>query len=224
MADVMSDGLGRRVDEYIQTLFSPHDEVLDEALRELERAGLPPINVSANEGKLLNILASLSGAKTMVEVGTLAGYSAIWLGRALPADGKLITLELDPKHADVATRNLERAGLSDKVEVRVGPAVQSLQKMVATGEGPFDLFFIDADKEGYPAYLELALQLSHPGTLILADNVIRNGQVTNPDSLDERLLAIQKYNRAVAEHPRLKSIILPIIRDNMDGLAISIVQ
>jgi caffeoyl-CoA O-methyltransferase len=189
---------------------------------ELERAGLPPINVSPNEGKLLNILAMLSGAKKMVEIGTLAGYSAIWLARALPEGGKLITLELDTKHAEVARKNLERAGLSSKVEIRVGPALASLEKMQAEGEGPFDLFFIDADKDAYPAYLEMALKLAQPGTVILADNVI--GRILDPNANVKMAQGVRQFNQNLADNPGLNSIILPIIRERLDGLSISIVR
>ncbi len=216
--------LGQQIDDYIEQLFNPADPILVETLKELERAGLPPINVSANEGKLLYLLASMSGAKKILEVGTLAGYSAIWLGRALPADGKLVTLEIDPKHAEVSRRNFERAGLAAKIEVRVGPGQETLAKMVEAGEGPFDLFFIDADKDGYPAYLEYALKLARPGSIILADNLIRNGKVMEVNSSDIYVQAIQNFNRTIATHPRLESLILPIVRNNFDGLSISIVR
>jgi predicted O-methyltransferase YrrM len=216
--------LGQQIDDYIEQLFNPADPILVETLKELERAGLPPINVSANEGKLLYLLASMSGAKKILEVGTLAGYSAIWLGRALPADGKLVTLEIDPKHAEVSRRNFERAGLADKIEVRVGPGQETLAKMVEADEGPFDLFFIDADKDGYPAYLEYALKLARPGSVILADNLIRNGKVMEANSSDIYVQAIQNFNRTIATHPRLESLILPIVRNNFDGLSISIVR
>jgi predicted O-methyltransferase YrrM len=222
MTDPIRNGLGRQVDDYIQGLFVPSDPVLEEALMELERAGLPPINVSPNEGKLLNILAMLSGAKKMVEIGTLAGYSAIWLARALPEGGKLITLELDTKHAEVARKNLERAGLSSKVEIRVGPALASLEKMQAEGEGPFDLFFIDADKDAYPAYLEMALKLAQPGTVILADNVI--GRILDPNANVKMAQGVRQFNQNLADNPGLNSIILPIIRERLDGLSISIVR
>jgi len=216
--------LGQQIDDYIEQLFNPADPILTETLKELERAGLPPINVSANEGKLLYLLASLSGAKKILEIGTLAGYSAIWLGRALPSDGKLVTLEIDPKHVEVSRLNFVRAGLADKIEVRVGPGQQTLAQMVEANEGPFDLFFIDADKDGYPAYLEYALKLSHPGSVILADNLIRNGKVMEANSPDVYVQAIRTFNQTIATHPRLESLILPIVRNNFDGLSISIVR
>jgi predicted O-methyltransferase YrrM len=224
MVDSLSGGIGRQVDTYIQNLFNPSDPVLENALAELENAGLPPINVSPNEGKLLYLLASISGARTMVEIGTLAGYSTIWLARALPLEGKLITLEIDPKHAAVARHNFEAAGLSAKIELRLGSALESLKAMQEAGEGPFDLFFIDADKGGYEAYLDLALKLSHPGTLILADNVVRNGEVVHSNPANSASQAIQRFNYKLANIPNLESIILPIIRDKLDGISISIVR
>ncbi|MDQ3318093.1 MAG: O-methyltransferase, partial [Actinomycetota bacterium] len=148
----------RAIDDYVAGLFAPPDEALEASLRESERAGLPSINVSATEGKLLQMLVEISGTRRVLEIGTLGGYSAIHFARALPDDGALISLELDENHAEVARRNVERAGLSDKVEVRVGDARQGLERLIENGEGPFDLIFIDADKEGYPEYLGWSLR------------------------------------------------------------------
>jgi len=209
------------VDSYIEHLCVPHDEVFEQALREAAAAGLPEIHVSPNEGRLLYLLAKISGARRMLEIGLLGGYSALWLASALPADGKLVTLELEDKHATVARQNLERAGLLPKVEIRVGDARRSLEAMVRAGEPAFDLVFIDADKEGYPAYLDFALRLTHPGSLILADNVIRDGRVTDASATDPIVRAIRQFNQELASHPDLETILLPIMRNKLDGLAIA---
>ena len=209
----------RDIDDYVADLFAPPDEALEEALREAERERLPSINVSATEGKLLQMLVGISGARRVLEIGTLGGYSAIHFARALPEEGALISLELDEHHAEVARRNVERAGLSAKVEVRVGDARQSLERLLENGEGPFDLIFIDADKEGYPEYLAWALRLSRPGTLILGDNAIREGSVIDPD--DSSSHAMREFNEKLARDPRLSAIVLPLIRERIDGLAIA---
>ncbi len=209
----------RDIDGYVAGLFAPPEETLEEALREAEREGLPPINVSATEGKLLQMLVWISGARRVLEIGTLGGYSAIHLARALPEDGTLISLELDGHHAEVARRNLGRAGLSGKVEIRVGDARRSLNKLVENGEGPFDIIFIDADKEGYSQYLDWSIRLSRPGTLILGDNAIREGSVIDPDDPSSR--AMREFNEKLAKNPRLSAIVLPLIRDRIDGLAIA---
>ncbi len=212
----------RKIDDHVAGLFAPPDEALEEALRGSERAGLPSINVSATEGKLLQMLVEISGTRRILEIGTLGGYSAIHFARALPDGGRLLSLELDENHAAVARRNVERAGLSERVEVRVGDARQSLRKLVEDGEGPFDLIFIDADKEGYPEYLDWSLRLSRPGTLILGDNAIREGSVMDPDDSSSR--AMREFNEKLAEDPRLSAIVLPLIRERIDGLAIARVR
>src|SRR5512135_2152856 len=168
--------LAVKIDHYIEHLFNPHDEALAQNLRDAQAADLPAINVSPNEGKLLYLIAKMAGAKRVLEIGTLGGYSTTWLARALPADGKVITLELDQKHAEVARKNLERAGVAGRVEVRVGRATETLRRMIDQREAPFDVIFIDADKTGYVEYLNLSLRLSRTGTVILADNLIRNGR------------------------------------------------
>jgi caffeoyl-CoA O-methyltransferase len=209
----------RGIDDYVANLFAPPDEALEAALRESEREGLPGINVSATEGRLLQMLVEISGTRKILEIGTLGGYSAIHFARALPEGGTLLSLELDERHAEVARRNVGRAGLSDRVEVRVGDARRSLQKIVESGEGPFDLIFIDADKEGYPEYLDWSLRLSRPGTLILGDNAIREGSVIDPDDASSQ--AMREFNEKLAKDPRLSAIVLPLIRDRIDGLAIA---
>ncbi len=219
-----NEQLAVKIDEYIERLFNPHDEALAQNLQNARAADLPAINVSPNEGKLLYLVAMMAGAKRVLEIGTLGGYSTTWLARALPADGKVITLESDQKHAEVARQNLARAGLTARVEVRVGRALDTLRQMLDQHEAPFDLIFIDADRPNYVTYLDWSLQLSHPGTIILADNVIRNGRVIDNHSTDEGERGVSAFNAALASQQRLESIILPIIRGNLDGLSISIVK
>lgn len=210
------------IDDYVQELYAPQDEALEAAVRESRRAGLPEIQVSPNEGKLLQLLAEIAGARRILEIGTLGGYSAIHFGRALPEDGSLISLEIDEHHAEVARENVERAGLADRVEIRVGDARELLAAIVGNGEGPFDLVFIDADKEGYPEYLEWSMKLVRPGSLILGDNAIRGGSVLDPDDGSSR--AMREFNRRIAEDPGLSAIVLPLIRERIDGLAIARVR
>jgi caffeoyl-CoA O-methyltransferase len=207
------------IDGYIEHLFGTSDEVLEATLRDSRRGGLPEINVSPNQGRLLRMLVELSGARRILEIGTLGGYSAIHLARGLPEDGELISLELDEHHADVARNNIERAGLSDIVEVRVGNAHKLLTDLIEKGEDPFDFVFIDADKEGYPDYLEASLQLVRPGSLILGDNTIRGGTVLDPQ--EETARATREFNRLVAEDPRLYGIVLPLVRERIDGMTIA---
>ena len=204
-------------DRYIGQTFAEEDDSLRAAREEMQREGLPEINVSASEGKVLHVLALMSGAKRILEVGTLGGYSTIWLARALPPGGRLISLELDPHHAEVARRNIARAGLADTVEVRVGPALESLSQMEAGGEAPFDLAFIDADKDGYVDYLKKAVALVRDGGLILGDNTLPDA-VLDPagDS------GTKRYNTAVAAHPDLVSALFPVLRERgLDGLLVS---
>jgi caffeoyl-CoA O-methyltransferase len=207
------------IDGYIEHLFGTSDEVLEATLRDSRRGGLPEINVSPNQGRLLRLLVEIAGTRRILEIGTLGGYSAIHLARGLPEDGELISLELDEHHADIARNNVERAGLSDIVEVRVGDAHRLLTDLIEIGEGPFDLVFIDADKEGYPDYLEASLRLVRPGSLILGDNTIRGGTVLDPQVKTAR--ATRKFNRLVAEDPRLYGIVLPLIRERIDGMTIA---
>jgi predicted O-methyltransferase YrrM len=207
------------IDEYIEHLFGTSDEVLEATLRDSRRGGLPEINVSPNQGRLLRLLVEIAGARRILEIGALGGYSAIHLARGLPEDGELISLELDEHHADVARNNVERAGLSDIVEVRVGDAHRLLTNLIENDEEPFDLVFIDADKEGYPDYLQASLRLVRPGSLILGDNTIRGGSVLDPQ--EETARATREFNRLVAENPRLHGIVLPLIRERIDGMTIA---
>lgn len=221
----MSNETWTQVDEYIAERFAPEDPALTAALADSEAAGLPPISVSAAQGSLLNLLAQATGARTILEIGTLGGYSTIWLARALSADGKVVTLEASPKHAAVAQRNLERAGVADKVEIQVGPAQETLPRLIAEQAGPFDFIFIDADKESYPAYLAWTLELARPGTLIVADNVIRNGRILNETSDDVNVQGARRFNDLLAAEPRVTATLLQIVGSKgYDGLALALVK
>jgi predicted O-methyltransferase YrrM len=214
-----------RVDQYVAGLLAPSDPVLDAALEASAEAGLPAIAVSPAQGQLLALLVHALGARRVLELGTLGGYSTIWMGRALPLGGRLVTLELDPAHAAVATANLARAGLAEVVRVRVGPASDSLRKMAALGEAPFDFVFIDADKEGYPEYLGLVLPLVRTGSLIIADNVVREGAVADAGSTDPNVQAVRRYLELVAAHPRLSATVLQTVGSKgYDGMALAVVS
>ena len=219
------------VDQYIERLFVPPDPVFEQALKNATVAGLPEIHVSPNEGKLLYLLAKLSGAKRVLEIGLLGGYSTIWLARAIAPKGHLVSLELDENYVRVAGKNLELAGLRSIVDIRHGDARATLKKMVEAGEPPFDLVFIDADKNNYPVYLDYAVQLTHPGSLILADNVIRRVADTmvshekpKPGAPDPMLTGIQEFNHKLAGNPKLESIVVTVTREFVDGLAIARVK
>ena len=208
-----------RIDTYIEELFAPPDPALEGALRRSRAVGLPEIQISPTEGKLLRLLAEIAGVRRILEIGTLGGYSTIHLAGALPEDGLLVSLEVDERNAGVARENIAEAGLESVVEVRVGDAKELLASMFEDGEGPFDLTFIDADKGGYPEYLEWALRLSRPGSLILGDNAIMGGSVIEPEEGSAQ--AIRQFNERLAQDPRLSAIVLPLIRGRVDGLAIA---
>jgi predicted O-methyltransferase YrrM len=213
------------VDHYIDDLLVPADPVLLDVLSSTERAGMPPIQVSPSQGKLLYLLARFGRARRILELGTLAGYSTVWMARALPADGRLITLESDPAHAEVARANLDRAGLAGRVEVLVGPALRTLPQLLSRGEQPFDLVFIDADKINYAAYLQLVLPLTRPGSLIVADNVVRDGHVLDPAPGDESARGARAFNAALAAEPRVDATVLQVVGiKGYDGLAIALVR
>ena len=190
---------------YLEDLFTPADAALAATLDSAARAGLPSIQVSATQGKLLHVVARAMAARRILEIGTLGGYSAIWLARALPAGGRLVTIEVDPAHADVARANVERAGVADRVEIRVGRAIDVLPRLQTEGAGPFDLIFIDADKTGYADYLEWAIRLSREGSLIIADNVIRDGAICEADTGDEAVDGIRRFNAALAADRRVSA-------------------
>lgn len=209
------------VDQYIADLFIPPDEALHATERSLAAAGMPEISVSPVQGKFLQLLARLCGAKRILEIGTLAGYSTIWLARALPPDGRLITLEYEPAYAEVARNNIDRAGLAEKVEVRVGRALDLLPGL----EGVFDMIFIDADKPPYAEYFQWALRLSRPGTLIVADNVIRDGQVLDANNPDEKVIGARRFNELLAGTEAVSAVILPTVGiKEFDGMALAVVR
>ncbi|QGR84249.1 methyltransferase domain-containing protein [Burkholderia multivorans] len=213
-----------RVDAYFSATLVPSDDVLDAALAASEAAGLPAINVAPNQGKLLQLLATIRGARRILEVGTLGGYSTIWLARALPPGGRLVTLELNPAHAAVATQNIARAGFADVVSVVVGSAKDSLARLIAEGEAPFDFIFIDADKDNNRAYLDAALRLSRPGTVIVVDNVVRRGRVADPDNRDPDVVGVREgFARIVAEPKLTTTAVQTVGQRGWDGFSISIV-
>ncbi|MEO7600340.1 MAG: O-methyltransferase, partial [Opitutus sp.] len=187
------------VDRYFADELIPADVALDEALAASNAAGLPAINVTPQQGKFLQLLARIQGARTVLEIGTLGGYSTIWLARALPADGRVVTLELEDRHADVAQKNFERAGVASRIELRRGPAAESLKQLVAEKHRPFDLIFIDADKPSMPVYFEWALKLSRPGTAIVADNVVRKGAVIDAGSADASVQGVRQFTAMLAK-------------------------
>ncbi|MFF5924651.1 O-methyltransferase [Streptomyces hydrogenans] len=210
------------VDAYVTDLLVPADEALTAALADSAAAGLPEIAVAPNQGKFLHLLARVQGARRILEIGTLGGYSTIWLARALPADGRLITLEYDPRHAEVARGNLARAGLADRVEVRTGPALDTLPLLEKEGAGPFDLLFVDADKANNPHYVSWALKLSRPGTLVVVDNVVRGGRVATPAPSDPAITGTRAMFELVANEPRLDATALQTVgTKGHDGLLIA---
>jgi predicted O-methyltransferase YrrM len=222
---IMTQSLWSAVDDYMVSALTPSDPALDAALADSKAGGLPPINVAPNQGKLLQILAQIVGAKRILEVGTLGGYSTIWLARALPADGKLISLEFSPKHAEVARANLVRAGLADRVEVRVGPALDSLPGVEADAKAPFDLVFIDADKRNNPHYFTWALKLTRPGGLIVVDNVVRGGSVLKEDSDDPDVQGVRQVIALMGAEPRVNATAIQTVGSKgHDGLAIAWVK
>lgn len=220
----MTQELWTAVDTYLADLLDPGDTALEAALADSDAAGLPSIAISAAYGKLLMILARAVGAREILEIGTLGGYSAIWLARALPPGGRLLTLEYEPEHAAVARANIARAGLGEVVEVRVGRAADTLPQLEAQGRGPFDLIFIDADKPSYAEYLHWSLRLARPGTLIVADNVVRQGRVIDAGSDDANVQGVRRFNEALATEPRVSATILQTVSGKgYDGLAVAVV-
>ncbi|MGI3202828.1 O-methyltransferase [Streptomyces sp. GLT-R25] len=217
--------LWQDVDDYFTGLLAPPDDALTDALNDSDAAGLPHINVAPPQGKLLHLLAVIQGATRILEIGTLGGYSTIWLARALPQDGRLITLEYSERHAEVARRNLARAGLDKITEVRVGPALDSLTKLADEGDGnaaPFDLVFIDADKVNNPRYVEWAVKLTRPGSLIILDNVVRGGAVTDATSDDPSVRGTREALDLFATHPKLTATAIQTVGSKgYDGFALA---
>jgi caffeoyl-CoA O-methyltransferase len=213
--------LRREIEDQITRRFAAEDDVLRETIKAQAEAGLPDIQISPIQGRLLQVLAAAGNVYKILEIGALGGYSGTWLARALPEGGKLITLEVSPRHAEVVRAAFARAGLSDRAEVRVGPADELLPALQS--EAPFDMFFIDANKDGYPTYLDWALKLSRPGSIIVADNNVRYGKPFQEPPPDADNAGVAAYNQRIATDPRLRSILLAIDEDGMDGFAISVV-
>ena len=221
----MSEDLFAAVEKQVTERFVPEDSVLKVALRSMKEAGMPEINVTPNQGKLLHLLARLGGAKRILEIGTLGGYSTIWLARALPEEGRLISLELDPDYAEVARENIRAAGLSEKVSIRTGPALASLREMIDQGEEPFDFIFIDADKPLYLQYFQFSFSLSHPGTLIVADNVVREGKVLEREPSDEKVEGVQRLLDYLTNTDQATTTVLQTVGEKgHDGMVLSIVN
>jgi predicted O-methyltransferase YrrM len=212
------------VDRYFTDLLVPPDAALDAALASSAAAGLPPINVSPNQGKLLHLIARLHGARMVLEIGTLGGYSTIWLARALPADGRVITLEFDPKHADVARANFARAGLERMIELRLGRALETLPQIAAERRGPFDLVFIDADKVSTAEYFDWALKLTRRGSVIIIDNVVRKGAVIDATSNDASVQGVRRFNAKLAAEQRVSATAIQTVGSKgHDGFALALV-
>jgi predicted O-methyltransferase YrrM len=217
----VSEKIWEAVDQFFFGKIIAQDAALEEAQRAADSAGLPPISVTPSQGKLLHLLVRLHGARKVLEIGTLAGYSTIWMARALPLGGKLISLEYQPKHAEIARSNIERAGVSDLVEVRVGEALKTLPML----EGPFDLVFIDADKQNNADYFQWALRLSRPGSVIIVDNVVREGKVADPDSTDENVLGVRRLVDLIAAEPRVSATAIQTVGGkSYDGFLLAVVN
>jgi len=213
-----------KVDRYYADLLAPTDETLDSVLHANEQACLPAIGVSRLQGKFLELLVRITAAHRVLEIGTLGGYSTIWMARALPSGGRIVTLEFDPHHADVALANLRRAGVADRVDLRLGPAIESLPRLAGTADAPFDLVFIDADKESYAEYLDWSLKLSRPGTVIVADNVVRDGKVADPACDDPRVQGIRRFAARLAAEPRLCATAMQTVGiKGYDGFTLAVV-
>jgi predicted O-methyltransferase YrrM len=220
----MSKEVWTAVDDYITDLLVQPDAALDAALRDSAAAGLPSINVTPGQGKLLHLLARMLGARSILEVGTLGGYSTIWLARALPPGGLLVTLEIDPGHAEVARANIARAGLAGVVDLRLGPALDTLPRLAAEGGGPFDLVFIDADKPSNPDYFRWALKLSRRGSVIVVDNVVREGAVVDAGSSDASVQGVRRLNEMLAAEKRVSvTAIQTVGSKGYDGFALALV-
>jgi predicted O-methyltransferase YrrM len=220
----MTDPLWVEVEEWIASRVIGRDEVLDEAVKAAEAGGLPSIQVEPPTGKLLNLLARMIGARRILEIGTLGGYSTIWLARALPADGRLITLEANPDYAAVAQKNIANAGVSDRVDLRVGPALDALPKIAEEGVGPFDMVFIDADKSNQDNYLRWALDLTRPGSIIVGDNVVRDGRVLDSDNEDPSIQGIRRFMDLLAAEPRVDATAIQSVGSKgYDGFAVGLV-
>ncbi len=221
----MTQEVWTAVDKYITDLLHPPDPVLEAALKAAAAAGLPSIQVSPSQGMLLHLLARACNARKILEIGTLGGYSTIWLARALPPGGRLITLEANPKHAEISRSNFAQAGLSSVIELRLGPALESLPKLAAEGCGPFDLIFIDANKSSMSEYLDWSLKLAHPGSVIIADNVIRDGGVLDANSTDVDIQGVRRFNERLSAEKRVSATEIQTVGSKgYDGFALVVVN
>lgn len=221
----MDNQLFGDVDNYIINLLAQEDDILRTVINNIKDAGVPMINISPSQGKLLQVLARMCNAKNILEVGTLVGYSTLWLARALPDNGRVVTIEVDPEYAALAQKNFELASLDKKIKIRVGKALNILPEIVAKNEMPYDLIFIDADKPPYVEYFNYAIQLSRPGTIIVADNVIREGKVLDANSSDEKVQGVRRLNQFLSDCDKVTSIILPTMGvKEYDGMAIAVVN
>jgi len=219
------------VDDYIAEMLVPEAAALEFVCESAENAGLPPIAVTPSQGKLLELLARMHGARTILELGTLAGYSTIWLARAVGPGGRVVTLEAEPRYAEVARANIARAGVAEIVEIHIGPALQTLPELSADGAGPFDLIFIDADKENYPGYLDWSLKLARPGTVIVGDNVVRDGAILEPGAPDpltgstDLVAGVRRFYELLSTEPRVSATAIQTVgAKGYDGFALGLVQ
>jgi predicted O-methyltransferase YrrM len=221
----MDQQMFEKVDRYISQLLAPEDEVLQQTIKSLDEAEMPQISITANQGKFLQVIALMCNAKKILELGTLGGYSTIWMARALPHDGKIVTVEFDPHHASIARKNIENAGLLEKVDLRVGKASEVMVQLKESGETNFDLIFIDADKPPYKEYFEAALDLARPGAVIICDNVIREGKVLDENSSDDRVTGVRRLNQMLSENKKVTATILQTVgAKEYDGMAIAFVN
>jgi predicted O-methyltransferase YrrM len=221
----MTQHIWSAIDSYFCETLVLQDEALLQALQDSDRAGLPQHHVAPNQGKLLHLLARMQGARKILEIGTLGGYSTIWLARALPQTGRLVSLEADARNVEVARANISRANLSDRVEIRLGKAIDTLPKLFVEGMAPFDFIFIDADKTNNPQYLDWSLKLSRPGTVIVCDNVVREGAVLNAQDTDPSVIGIRRCLELMAEEPRLSATAIQTVgAKGFDGFAIALVS
>ncbi|MGX7666674.1 O-methyltransferase [Flavobacterium pedocola] len=221
----MDTELFSQVDKYISGLLAPEDKALTDTIKSLDTEGLPQHSVSANQGKFLQVMMIACNATKVLELGTLGAYSTIWIARALPKDGKVITIEVDKQHGEVAQKNIDNAGLTEKVDLRVGKALDILPQIIAENGKPFDMIFIDADKPPYTEYFDYALKLARPGTLIICDNVIREGKVLDNNSTDEKVQGVQRLNKMLSENTKVTATILHTVGvKEYDGMAIAVVN